>query len=424
MNRRTFIKRSGIGTAAMMTAFPHSLFAQNNKLRIGLIGSGWYGLVITKAALQTGEVEVVAVCDVDSDHLKKGADEIEALQGLRPIEYKDYKELLDIKGLDAVLIGTITHWHALQLIDASKKGLPVYCEKPLSYDVEEGRAMVEAVQKAGNIVQIGFQRRQNLAYKKAKELIEKGTIGKVNQINAQIHYRPGIGDTTVQEPPATLDWKAWCGPAPLLPYRPSIGHGSWRFEKEFGNGHLMDWGIHHIDIIRTIMSFDMPTEIKSTGSLSVLKDKTNTPDTLLSTMKFDNCPIVWQHRLWGLGDLDSRFNNGIFFYGDKGTLFANDDRLIMRLVGENQKEEVIEIPTPDMQEKHVAEFIRAVKTNNKNLLSCTIEDAFKSTATVQLAMISYYTDSNIVWDLSKGILDNSEAEKLLSRPYRKGYTRP
>ncbi len=425
MKRRSFIQKSSIVTAGMLTAFNLRSFAQDRKLKAGLIGAGWYGMVITEAALKTGDVEVVAVCDVDTEHLKNSADKFESLQGRRPKEFKDYKDLLEVEELEVVFIGSVPQWHALHFIAACEKKLDIYCEKPLSYDVEEGKAMVKAAQKAGNIVQIGFQRRQSKAFAQAKELIDAGKIGKVHQVGAQIHYIPILADTTIQAPPASLDWETWCGPAPKLDYRPNIGHKAWRLEKEYGNGHLVDWGVHHIDIIRKIMDFGMPTSFETTGSLNILNGKITTPDTLNATMNFDGCPVLWQHRLWGTGDLNTQYNNGLFFYGENGTLFAADDRLVVMPAGKNQQQEEIKISTPQMQENHVANFIDAVKAKDKSLLACTIEDAFQSTATVQLAMISYYTGSKVNWDSKKlSVTNNSKAADLLARPYRDGYKRP
>ncbi len=425
MDRRSFIGKTTLGTAGIITAIQYHAFAQEQKLKVGLIGCGWYGMVISTAALKIGGVEITAVCDVDSEHLKNSADELEKLQGSRPKEYKDYKELLEQKGLQAIFIGTPPHWHALQFIAACEKGYDIYCEKPLSYDVEEGKAMVKAAEKAGNIVQIGFQRRQSQAFTKAKELIEKGEIGKVHQVGAQIHYNPVLADHTIQQPPASLDWEAWCGPAPKLDYRPSIGHNKWRLEKEYGNGHLVDWGIHHIDIIRKIMNFDMPTSFETTGGINVLKGKITTPDTLQSTMNFKDCPVIWQHRMWGSGDLNTQFNNGIFFYGEEGTIFASDNKLVIMPAGRNQEQQVMEIATPEMQENHVANFLTAVKAKNKKLIHCPPEDAFNSTATVQLAMASYYTNSRVNWNETSGkIIGNDDATKLLARPYRANYKRP
>jgi predicted dehydrogenase len=187
----------------------------------------------------------------------------------------------------------------------------------------------------------------------------------------------------------------------------------------------VDWGIHHIDIIRKIMDFGMPVSFETNGSLDILGGKITTPDTLNATLNFEGCPVFWQHRLWGTGDLNTQFNNGIFFYGENGTLFASDNKLILMPAGKDGKQEEMNIPTPDMQENHVANFLNAVKAKDKKLLSCKIEDAFQSTATVQLAMISYYTNSKVYWDAkSNTITDNDAASVLLARPYSTGYKRP
>lgn len=423
MKRRSFIQKTSMGVAGAAVSFPLIASNPTQKIKIGLIGCGWYGMVITTAALKTGDVEVIAACDVDENHLKASISEIEFLQGKKPKAFKNYEDLLEEKELQAVFIGTPPHWHALQFIAACKKGLHIYCEKPLAYDIEEGKAMVAMAEQTGNIVQIGFQRRQSQAFQTVKKLIQDGTTGKIRRIGAQIHYNPGVGDTNIQEPPAGLDWDAWCGPAPKLPYRPSIAHKKWRLEKEYGNGHLVDWGIHHIDIIRTIMDFGMPQRLETEGGLDALEGKITTPDTLEATMLFDDCPLIWQHRLWGTGDLHPDYNNGVFFYGDKATVFASDNRLVISKKGEQQKQ--LDIQTPDAQYRHVANFVEAVKERNMGLLTCRIQDAFQSTASVQLAMISYYTGTDVNWDADKRtILKNKQASDLMDRSYRGNFKRP
>ncbi len=425
MERRKFLKVTSLGSAVLASSFYIPSVQDNRKLKIGLIGAGWYGMVDVNAALKSGGVEVTAICDVDSDHLKTSADDLEKLQGSRPRSFKYYQDLLDMKGLEAVFIGTMPHWHALQFIAACNKGLDMYCEKPLAYEISEGIAMVNAWKKTGNIVQIGFQRRQSEAFKKTRELIEEGKIGNVCQIVAQIHYNPGPQDNTIQPPPASLDWEEWCGPAPKLVYRPNIGHKAWRLEKEYGNGHLVDWGIHHIDIIRKIMGEGMPEEFYTTGAINTYAGKITTPDTLTSNMAFKKAPVLWQHRLWGNGDVTREYNNGIFFYGDKGTIFAEDNSVTVFPTGRNTQKEQISIPTPLMQENHVENFLNAVRKKDSNLISCTPEDAFQSTGTVQLAMISYYTGSLVKWDQNKNeIIGNPEASKLLRREYRGTWVHP
>jgi predicted dehydrogenase len=419
MKRRRFIELSTLGSAAVASSLylPGSL--QERKIKIGLIGAGWYGMVDIKAALKIGGVEVIALCDVDSSHLNSSADEIEKLQGKRPKTFKYYQDLFDLKDLEAVFIGTMPHWHALQFISACKKGLDIYCEKPLAYDIKEGIAMVNAAERTGNLVQVGFQRRQSNAFSRTRELIESGKIGTVHQIVAQINYVPVLEDTTIQKPPASLDWDEWCGPAPRLDYRPSIGHKAWRLEKEYGNGHLVDWGIHHIDIIRKIMGEGMPSELYTKGGTFEFKDKITTPDTLTSVMTFPKFQLLWQHKLWGNGDVTKELNNGIFFHGDKGSLFAEDSRVTIFPAVKDAQKEVLSTQTEMMQEKHVENFLKAVRSKDKKLITCSPEDAFQSTATVQLAMISYYTGSAVKWDHNnKEIIGNPEASVLMKRDYR------
>lgn len=426
MDRRTFIEKTALGAAAMAGSFYIPSLARERKIKTGLIGAGWYGMVISEAALKSGGIEIAAVCDVDSEHLRESAEKLEELQGTKPRTFKHYQDLIDMEGLEAVFIATPPQWHALQFIAACEKGLDIFCEKPLSYDLMEGQAMVKAAENAGNIVQIGFQRRQSAAFQHAKQYIADGKAGDIHQIVAQINYRANPGDNTIQEPPASLDWDEWCGPAPKLDYRPSIGHFSWRLEKEYGNGHLVDWGIHHIDIIRQIMEEDIPSEFKTTGGIYALKDRITTPDTLTAHMAFEKAPVVWQHRMWGAGGPDPEFNNGIFFHGDQATIFVSDNRFFVRPSDGDAETTDLNLATEGgMQERHMADFLDAVRLKDPSKISCTVEDGFASTAAVQLAMISYYTDSTVKWDnQAKTIVDNQQAASLLKREYRGSWKHP
>lgn len=426
MDRRSFIGKSLLGTAAITSSFYAPPYSPDRKLKVGLIGAGWYGMVISEAALKTGGLEIAGVCDVDSEHLRQNADKLEKIQGTRPVTFKYYEDLINMKGLEAVFIATPPQWHALQFIAACKKGLDIFCEKPLAFDPAEGLAMLQAAERAKNIVQIGFQRRQSRAFKHAKQYIGEGKAGKINQIVAQIHYRPDPGDTRIQQPPESLDWNEWCGPAPKLEYSPSIGHLKWRLEKEYGNGHLVDWGIHHIDIIRQIMDEGVPSEFITTGGIYALKDQITTPDTLTANMAFKKAPVLWQHRLWGAGDPNPEFNNGIFFHGDISTIFVSDSRFIVMPADKDAKVTDMNIHTEGgMQELHMAEFLNAVKLKDPEKISCTVEDAYASTTTVQLAMMAYYTGSIVRWDdHRKKIVDNPEAEGLMKREYREGWQHP
>lgn len=397
------------------------------KLKTALIGCGWYGMVDVNAALQNGGVEIVALCDVDSDHLNQSAAEVEKAQGARPKLYKDYREMLDMPGLEAVVIGTPPHWHALPFIAACRKGLSIYCEKPLAYDVCEGLAMVEAWKKAGNIVQLGFQRRQSDAVQEAKAYIEAGNAGRIVQVDAQIHYTAGTPDPTPQAPPPSLDWDTWCGPAPKLPYSPAIGHKSWRLEKAYGHGHLVDWGIHLIDATRVILGEKTPKAVTSAGGLYYLKGKITTPDTLTAQFEFERCPVAWRHRIWGAVEYSPEVSNGIFLYGEKETVFVSDGKWIVipKAKGEQRREMPAKVTGDGMQVKALGQWLAAARSHNPHAVACTPEDAFHSTTTVQLGTIAYETGARVEWDAASARINgNAEAARLLLRPYRAPYRHP
>ncbi len=423
LNRRQFIGTAVAGTIAMTGPLNAATEDSSSKpkLKLGLIGCGWYGMVDVKAAFKVGGVEVIALCDVDSEHLSKSADEVEKLQSSRPKTFRDYHELLEVPGLQAVIIATPPHWHALMFIDALEKGLDIYCEKPLAYDVREGQAMVAAAKRHSNcIVQIGFQRRQSKAIQQAKQFIDEGGIGKVIQAEAQIHYKAGMRDATPQDPPASLDWDQWCGPSPKLPYSPQIGHMSWRLEKQTGHGHLVDWGIHLIDATRWILGQTMPQAVQASGGIYYFKNQITTPDILNVHFDFERCPVIWRHHIWGAAEYTPEVANGIFFYGEKGTVFVTDNKWIfVPKKGERQVHEI----GADMGAMHMADFLDAVKKRKGNL--CTPEDAHRSTATVKLAMISYDVGAKIEWDEeAHQIVDNAEAAALLKRDYRSPWKHP
>ena len=210
MNRRDFLEAAA-GTLAVGGLARPGKAGDKPKLKLGLIGCGWYGLVDVKAALKVGGADIVALCDVDSQHLADSAAEVEKLQGSRPKTFKHYDNLLDAPDLEAVIIATPPHWHALPFLAALAKNLDIYCEKPLAYDIREGRAMVDAAAKKDRIVQIGFQRRQSPAIQQVREYVRQGSLGRIVQADVQIHYTAGMRDATPQEPPASLDWDLWCG---------------------------------------------------------------------------------------------------------------------------------------------------------------------------------------------------------------------
>lgn len=436
LNRRQFLGAAALGATALSAlrtsaaeaavtpaatpAVPATTAPRTVKL--GLIGCGWWGMVNVKGAFKAGGAQVIALCDIDSDNLAATAAEIEKLQGSRPLTFKLYADLLAVPGLEAVIIATPPQWHALPFIAAVNRGLDVFCEKPLGYDIREGRAMVDAAAKSRSIVQIGFVRRQSPAFQAVRQLIADGKLGRIINVDAQINFTAGTASPEPVAPPASLDWDMWCGPGELIPYSKQVGHRNWRLEKTSGQGHLYDWGIHLIDATRFILGETAPRAITATGGLYHLKGKITTPDTLTAQFEFARCPVTWRHRLWGSTELTPEFNNGIFFYGEKGTVFATDNKWIVLPAGKGAERQVNETKA-DLVPLHVAEFLDAVR--HRKPTSATITEAHLSTSTVKLAMIAYETGARLEWDAKTEQITNSPAAaKLLKRAYRAPYQHP
>jgi predicted dehydrogenase len=423
ITRRQFVQTTAVSATALSQLSSVLRGAESErKIKIGVIGCGWYGMVDAKAALKVGGVEIVGLSDVDSDHLSQSAIEIEKQQGTRLQTFKMYEDLLKMPGLEAVIIGTPPHWHALQIISALDRGLDVYCEKPLSYDIREGRAMVDAVKKSGRIVQVGFQRRQSPAFQAVRQHIQQGNAGRIVCVDANIHYKAVLKDPTPCQPPASLDWDLWSGPAPKIPYSPQIGHMNWRLEKTTGHGHLVDWGIHLIDATRVILGEGAPKTVAATGGLYYLTDKITTPDVMTAHFEFASCPLTWRHHIWGAEEYTPETSNGIFFFGDKETIFVTDDRWEIIPCGKG-KERQVQHAKADMGELHMAEFLKAVRSREQP--GCVIADAYITTTAVQLAMIALDTGTKITWDSqAENVVDNPAAAKLLKRDYREPWKHP
>jgi predicted dehydrogenase len=423
ITRRSFLQAAAVGAAALR---PSPLTGQDTSagptVKLGLIGCGWYGMVDVGAAFKAGGVEILALSDVDTEHLAQSADKVATLQPARPKTFKDYRELLATPGLDAVIIATPPQWHALQLIDTVNRGLDAYCEKPLAYDVRECRAMADAVARSGRIVQVGFQRRQSPAFQAVRQYLRDGKAGKIVCAEATINYTAQTKDPSPQAPPASLDWDAWCGPAPKIPFSPQVGHMSWRLEKTTGHGHLVDWGIHLIDAARMILDEGAPAAVSASGGLYGLKGTITTPDVLTAHFEFPTCPLTWRHRIWGAAEYTPEVSNGITFFGEKETIFVTDDRWVV-IPKAKGAERQVNAAKADTGTLCMAEFLDAVRARRQP--GCPIEEGVKSTTAVKLAMIAYETGSRITWDAAKEqIAGNPAAASLLKREYRAPWKHP
>jgi predicted dehydrogenase len=239
---------------------------------------------------------------------------------------------------------------------------------------------------------------------------------------AQIHYPAELRDPTPKDPPPSLDWDLWCGPAPKLPYSEQVGHFAWRLEKAYGNGHLVDWGIHWIDSIRVALGLGMPRTVTAAGGLYALRGRITTPDVLQVCFEFDQCPVTWNHRIFPTAEFAPEANIGMSFFGEKESVFLNDRRFVVAPVEKGAERRVVE-GQGDAQVAHVKDWLDAVRTRGK--VSCPPADAFQSTASVQLAMLALESGGRVEWDAATGgVRGNPRAASLLRRDYRAPWVHP
>ncbi len=431
INRRDFMKRTTwatVGTSLAMTGLSGTrVLGANDKLVIGLIGSGRQGRDNMHHFIRHG-CEVAAVCDVYQPNLEK------ALQaaGGNAKGHKDFREVLDNKDIDAVIVGTPDHWHPLAMVEACKAGKDVYVEKPTSVAIEEGKKMVEAARKYKRVVQVGTWQRSNIHFQKAVQAVQEGLIGKVSFArtwNYSNNYPEGIGNPPDSDPPSGLDWNFWLGPAPQVPFNSNrFGVGdrwsTFRYFYDYANGWLGDWCVHLLDIVHWAMKVDGPHGISASGSKFYLKDNSDTPDTLQVTFEYPNFICTYENRLL---NQNSMYNHdyGIEFHGTDGTLFV--DRGGFKLHPEKKqfnKKDVERTPSMQMDEindglaDHVANFLECIKTRNRP--ASDIEIGHRTSSACLLGNVALRTKERIVWDVASQRLvqGSAEAGKLVSREYR------
>lgn len=449
MNRRTFLQSAGSGLVtggliAPAAPFDPMPFDDRKSRRVGLIGCGWYGKIDLFRLIQVSPVEVVALCDVDKRMLSEAAGMVAARQASRktPRTYGHYPDMLAERDLDIVLIAPPDHWHALIMIAAVKSGADVYVQKPISVDVEEGRAMLAAARRHSRVVQVGLQRRSTPHIVEAKQrYIEQGRLGKIALVEIYCYYHMRASENPPDtNPPEYLDYEMWTGPAPLRPYNNLVHPRTWRNFMEYGNGIVGDMCVHMLDMTRWMLGLGWPTQVASSGGILVDKaSKANITDTQTATFDFPNVKVIWQHRSWGEAG-DPKHPWGATFYGDKATLkvdvYGYD---FIPLGGENpvhrdvtyELEQYPEDKTEKDLERHVApavryhmkNFLAAIDTRRRPISD--IEEGYISTASCILANNSLALDRSVKWDSKRQAIEGDEqANRLLRRPYRRPWIHP
>ncbi|MCI0540494.1 MAG: Gfo/Idh/MocA family oxidoreductase [Verrucomicrobiales bacterium] len=427
MNRRHFIKHSTAATAAF-AAVP--LLAQPaKKYATAIVGTGWWGMNILRAALQAGQSKVVAMCDVDPNQLDPAAAEVEKLSGDKPRKYRDFRELLDQERPEICIVATPDHWHPLVTIAAVKSGAHVYVEKPISHTIKEGRAMVKAARAAGKVVQVGTHRRVSPHCVSGMKFLKEGKAGKIGMVRAFVHYPGGPGQPVPDsEPPPGMDWDLWCGPAPYRPFNKLLHPRGFRQFLDYANGTLGDWGIHWMDQILMWSEEKWPKRVASFGGRHIKRDNTDAPDTQVAIFDFEGFTVSWEQRTYAGNEAEKGENVGCYFYGTEGT-FHQAWQTGWTFYPSDKNKQVLHEPAnlhqPDSQNipELWADFLEAILTGRPPV--CDIEVGHRSTVMSLLGMLALNTGRSVRWDGQKEvILDDDYANQLLQREYRRPWVYP
>jgi predicted dehydrogenase len=412
---------------------------------IGLIGCGGMGMGNLRAFMGRPDVSIAAVCDPDAKRMARAALTVEDEKEKAPDQIKDFRKLLERKDIDAVIVATPDHWHALPTILACQAGKDVYCEKPISHDIVEGRRMVQFAQKHSRVVQVGTWQRSSQQFLDAIAYVRSGKLGKINLCRAWKVQDPKaavLGKGTVATPPADLDYDLWVGPAAMVPYQENRCHYNFRWYFNFAGGMTGDWGVHMIDPVLLGMSKSddliLPSKVMSLGGKFYVGegDDRTTPDTMVTLLEFPGWMMQWEVHVGSqktspnggeASPLVGR-DHGSLFIGSEGSLLV--DRGGWSLFDANGKP--IEKPAPidhggrmNGLNAHVEQFVASVKS--RGTTRSNIASMHQTTTVCHLANLSYQAKSVLHWDAQKEVVTNERsAMKLPSyqRPYRKPWSLP
>lgn len=437
--RRQFLKNAA--ALAAWTGSAPLIRAQSNKsgrkYRLAVIGGGgWWAMNILKVALEDGRCECVALCDVDADGLEVSADDVEAMTGKLPKQYRDHREMLEKEELDIAIVSTPDHWHALQTIACLEAGIHVFVEKPTGHTIGESRAMVTAARDNDRVVQVGLHRRIGPHHVSGMEFLKNGGAGKIGMVRCFAHGGGGAEQPTLnEEPPEELDWDLYCGPAPLRPYNRRIHPGGFRNYLDFANGTLGDWGIHWLDQVLWWSDEKYPKSVHCIGGRpvrgpAILNDKEQTsdaPDHQVATYQFEDFTCVWEHRRFA-GNATEKSRVGCYFYGDKGVFHmgwrdgwtfypAKGDQVIHEDPQFDHEKDGHNVP-PLWRD-----FIDAIEAGRQPVAD--VEVGHLSTNLSLLGMLSWKLGRSVEWDgVKEEVPGDAEANGLLRRDYRGPWVYP
>jgi predicted dehydrogenase len=422
--RRDLLKTLGGGLAAGLTVTDSRVLARagaNERILVGSIGVGSMGIGRLREFMKQPDVTVVAVCDVDRSHLENALAEVEKAQGRKPQAFHDYRKLLELKDLDVVVVATPDHWHALPTIDAFKAGKDVFVEKPLSYSIGEGRAMVRAAQAHKRISQMGNHIHNDMPnYRRVVEIVQSGMLGKITRVTCwkTSSLTSKLGNPPDGKPPAELDYDFWLGPAPKRTYNPNRSHRSFRYFWDYSGGVFIDFWAHITDVVYWALELKAPKSVAAIGGRFFPNDNTETPDTLDLLYEFPNLDFTWTLNPIGLPGFEHMGGIGCLFQGTEATLVANYSTHELYIKGKKVAD--FKRPDPPIPDSpgHIREFLNAVQSRQKT--TCDVEYAHQLTKAGLLGNIAYRLGRRVYWDDAKErIIGDSIAGRLVTRRYRK-----
>ncbi|MDI9364090.1 MAG: Gfo/Idh/MocA family oxidoreductase [Flavobacterium sp.] len=439
-SRRNFLQKSALlmGGTAAASALNNQVFAffknkimPSNQVNIGAIGINGMGWSDLTAALKIPGVNVIALCDVDKNVLdKRMADLAKMNIDTSKIKlYNDYRQLLDQKDIDAVIIGTPDHWHALQMIHACEAGKDVYIEKPVGNSIIECRTMVAAQQRYGKIVQAGQWQRSQQHFGDAIKFVHSGQLGNIRTVKTwcYLDWKQPLDVKPNAPVPAGVDYTKWLGPAMQRPFNPNRFHFTFRWFWDYAGGLMTDWGVHLLDYALLGMQVDTPKSIVTVGGKFAKPDSADeTPDTLMALYEFDNFNIIWDHAV-GIGNGDYNRTHGIAFIGNNGTLVLNRDG--WEVIEEKKNAHKVVVPFTKQVDnglnKHLDNFISVVKSKKAEDLHCPIQAGAAIASLSQMGNIAYRSQQKLFWNTATNqFTDNAINKKYLMANYHNGYKLP
>lgn len=410
--RRQFIGRSvaaGAGIMAARAASAQPAVSPNEKVVVALIGCGGIGKVDLDTFFLNPEVDCAAVCDVDDARIAEAVDLVEARRGHAPVVEKDFRRVLERKDLDAVLVCTPDHWHAIPTVYACQAGLDVYVEKPLGKCIDEGRAMLDAAKANKRVVQMGTQWRSGDHYREAVEFVQSGKLGKIRMVRtwAYLDWLGGIGNPPDQDPPAGVNYGMWLGPAPHVPFNPNRFHFNFRWFWDYAGGLMTDWGVHLLNVCLWAMGRETPLRVSSMGGKYVLDDNSETPDTQAALYEFPSYNLVFEHQAQGGLGPGGR-PHGMLFNGFEGTLIIDGNG--WEVIPEPKRNSLEAMKKPagksDGRPEHVRNFLDCMKSRETPVQNLEVSHFVSNVA--HLGNLALRSGAEVHWD--------NEAEKVTNNP--------